>query len=84
MSTSSRLGEFTYNSYLAHLLEREMRARAERVGFLDAKQYEEPQNSFEVGCEQQAYNIGWHLGKQYLAKAQEERGSTCRVNSTYE
>lgn len=75
MSTgNNRHGEFTYNSYLAHLLEREMRTRAERVGFLDAKQYEEPHNSFEVVCEQEGYEVGWHLGRMYLAKAQQEGG----------
>ena len=72
MLTSNKSGEFTYNSYLAHLLEREMRARAERIGFLDAKQYKEPHNSFEVVCEQEGYEVGWHPGKMYLAKAQAE------------
>ena len=68
MSTS-KLGEFTYNSYLAHLLQREMRARAERIGFLDAKQYGGvPHNSFEVECEQEGYAVGFHLGLMYLAK----------------
>lgn len=74
MPTSNRPGEFTYNSYLAHLLEREMRTRAERVGFLDARQYTEPHNSFEVVCEQEGYEVGWHLGKMYLSKAEQEGG----------
>lgn len=67
-------GEFTYNSYLAHLLEREMRTRAERVGFLDAKQHPTPQNSFEVECEREGYSIGYALGRMYLVKSAQEGG----------
>jgi len=60
-------GSFTYDTYLAHLVVREQRCKAELAGFLDAKDRENP-GSYGIPELIESYEMGYHLGKIYLQK----------------
>jgi len=60
-------GEFTYETYLAHLIEREQRVRAEIQGFVNAKDLPSP-GLYGIPDLAESYAVGFHLGKLYLKK----------------
>lgn len=63
-------GSFTYDSYLAHLIEREQRCRAEIEGFVDARTLDYLRN-YGIPELAESYHVGFHLGKIYLTKGKE-------------
>ena len=64
--------EFTYDTYLAHLIEREQRCRAEIEGFVDAKELDYL-GTYGIPELAESYRVGFHLGKVYLAKKEESQ-----------
>ena len=60
-------GSFTYDTYLAHLIEREQRVRAEIEGFVNAKDLSSP-GRYGIPDLAESYAVGFHLGKLYLKK----------------
>jgi hypothetical protein len=67
-------GEFTYDSYLAHLIEREQRVRAEIEGFVTAKDLSSP-GAYVIPELSDSYEVGFHLGKLYLKKDRHHESS---------
>ncbi len=63
-------GEFTYDTYLAHLIEREQRCRAEIEGFVNANELRQP-GLYGIPELRESYELGFHLGKMYLKKGEE-------------
>lgn len=63
-------GEFTYDSYLAHLVEREQRCRAEIAGFIDARTLDYI-GKYGIPELDESYQVGFHIGKMYLTKGEE-------------
>lgn len=61
------IAEFTYDTYLAHLIEREQRVRAEIEGFVNAKEMLHP-GLYGIPDLAESYEVGFHLGKLYLKK----------------
>lgn len=59
------MGEFTYDTYLEHLIEREARTRAELQGFRDAKDFPHPV-CYSLHGLQDSYEVGFHIGRFYL------------------
>lgn len=74
MTDDEKTGLFTYESYLQHLLARERRAHAERVGFIDASLGPRLRKHITPTCTKEfieGYDTGFALGQIYLKKKEQ-------------